>query len=142
MSATNLSAVALSFLFRLVRRTIELLGVRRLSGLEKDVEIIVLRQQLQADTSSLLHVGRPGITRPCRGAPPQPSAVIVVRDTSHGALLATQDRPEALDLSPPKARASLLARQPRRADLPAGPRESPLCRAGNYVGRSEEHTSE
>jgi hypothetical protein len=30
--------VALSFLYRLVRRTIELLRVRRLGGLEKDVE--------------------------------------------------------------------------------------------------------
>jgi len=39
--------VALSFLFRLVRRTIELLRVRRLGGLEKDIEIIVLRHQLQ-----------------------------------------------------------------------------------------------
>lgn len=39
--------MALSFLFRLVRRTIELLRVRRLGGLEKDIEIIVLRHQLQ-----------------------------------------------------------------------------------------------
>jgi len=39
--------VALSFLYRLVRRAIELLGVHRLSGLEKDIEIVVLRHQLQ-----------------------------------------------------------------------------------------------
>ena len=39
--------MALLFLFRLVRRTIELLRVRRLGGLEKDIEIIVLRHQLQ-----------------------------------------------------------------------------------------------
>jgi putative transposase len=39
--------VALSFLYRLIRRAIELLGVHRLSGIEKDAEIIVLRHQLQ-----------------------------------------------------------------------------------------------
>lgn len=39
--------MALSFLFRLVRRVVELLRVRRLNGLEKDIEIIVLRHQLQ-----------------------------------------------------------------------------------------------
>lgn len=39
--------MALSFLYRLIRRTIELLGVHHLSGIEKDVEIIVLRHQLE-----------------------------------------------------------------------------------------------
>jgi putative transposase len=39
--------VALSFLYRLVRRALELLRVHRLSGLEKDIEIVVLRHQLQ-----------------------------------------------------------------------------------------------
>jgi putative transposase len=47
MSAAASRVVALSFLFRLVRRAFDLLGVHRLSGLEKDVEIIVLRHQLQ-----------------------------------------------------------------------------------------------
>ena len=40
-------AVALSYLFRLVRRTIDLLRIHRLSDIEKDIEIIVLRHQLQ-----------------------------------------------------------------------------------------------
>ena len=47
MSAAASRVVALSFLFRLVRRAFDLLGVHRLSGLEKDVEIIVLRHQVQ-----------------------------------------------------------------------------------------------
>ena len=38
--------VALSFLFLLVRRVTELLGARRLSTFDKDVEILVLRHQL------------------------------------------------------------------------------------------------
>ena len=38
--------VALSFLYRLVRRTSELLRVRRLGGLEKNVEMVMLRHQL------------------------------------------------------------------------------------------------
>ena len=38
--------MALSFLFLLVRRVIELLGARRLSTFDKDVEILVLRHQL------------------------------------------------------------------------------------------------
>jgi hypothetical protein len=38
---------ALSSLYRLVRRTIQLLRVHRLSGIEKDIEIIVLRHQLE-----------------------------------------------------------------------------------------------
>jgi len=129
MSATNLSAVALSFLFSLVRCPIGLLGVHRLGGLEKDVEIIVLRQHLQ-----VLHRRTPpprftwadrallALAAELR----QLSAVVVVRDTSDGALLATQDRPKALDLSPPR---------PGRPSLPVShvelicrlaPRESPL----------------
>ncbi len=51
--------MALSFLCRLVRRTIELLGVHRLSGIEKDVEIIVLRHQL---TVLQRHTPRPRFT--------------------------------------------------------------------------------
>ena len=39
--------MALSLLFRLVRRTIELLPVHRLSRIEKDVKIIVLRHQVE-----------------------------------------------------------------------------------------------
>ena len=39
--------MALSFLFLLVRRAIELLGLRRLSTSNKDVEILVLRHQLE-----------------------------------------------------------------------------------------------
>jgi hypothetical protein len=39
--------VALLFPFRLVRSAFDLLGVHRLSGLEKDVEVIVLRRQIQ-----------------------------------------------------------------------------------------------
>ena len=39
--------MALSLLFRLVRRTIELLRVHRLSRIEKDVKIIVLRHQVE-----------------------------------------------------------------------------------------------
>lgn len=39
--------MALSLLFRLVRRIVQLLRVRHLNGLEKDIEIIVLRHQLQ-----------------------------------------------------------------------------------------------
>ena len=38
--------MALSFLFLLVRRVIELLRIRRLSSFDKDVEILVLRHQL------------------------------------------------------------------------------------------------
>ena len=38
--------MALSFLFLLVRRAIELLGLRRLNTFDKDVEILVLRHQL------------------------------------------------------------------------------------------------
>ena len=39
--------VALWFLYRLVRRTTELLRVHRLSGLEKHVEMVMLRHQLE-----------------------------------------------------------------------------------------------
>ena len=39
--------MALSFLFLLVRRAVEMLGIRRKSTLDKDVEILVLRHQLE-----------------------------------------------------------------------------------------------
>jgi hypothetical protein len=39
--------VALSFLFLLVRRVIELLGLRRLRTFDKDVEILVLRHEFE-----------------------------------------------------------------------------------------------
>jgi hypothetical protein len=39
--------VALSFIFLLARRAVELLGVRRLSDFDKDVEILVLRHRLE-----------------------------------------------------------------------------------------------
>jgi len=51
--------MALSFLCRLVRRTIELLGVHRLSGIEKDLELIVLCHQL---TVLQRHTPRPRFT--------------------------------------------------------------------------------
>jgi hypothetical protein len=43
----NSRVVALSFLCHLVRRTTELLRVHRLSGLEKNVEMVMLRHQLE-----------------------------------------------------------------------------------------------
>jgi len=59
MPRRTVTVMALSFLYRLVRRTIELLGVHRLSGIEKDVEIIVLRHQL---TVLQRHTPRPRFT--------------------------------------------------------------------------------
>src|ERR1039457_3332186 len=47
MSQRVSPAMALSFLYRLIRRVLELLRVHRLRGVEKDIEIIVLRHQLQ-----------------------------------------------------------------------------------------------
>jgi putative transposase len=94
--------VAPSFLYRLVRHTIELLGVHRLSGIEKDVEIIVLRHQLQVLQRC---TPRPRFTWADRaflalaGGPPPPPVVVATRDPGDGPGLATQDRPEALELS-------------------------------------------
>lgn len=59
MPRRTVTVMALSFLCRLVRRTIELLGVHRLSGIEKDLEIIVLRHQL---TVLQRHTPRPRFT--------------------------------------------------------------------------------
>jgi hypothetical protein len=38
--------VAFSFLYRLVRRVVELVGIHRMDGVAKDAEILVLGQQL------------------------------------------------------------------------------------------------
>ena len=44
--SARLPPVALSFLYRLVRRVVELLGIHRMDDAAKDAEILVLRHQL------------------------------------------------------------------------------------------------
>jgi hypothetical protein len=46
MHLARLPIVALSFLYRLVRRAVELVRVHRMDDVAKDAEILVLRQQL------------------------------------------------------------------------------------------------
>ena len=41
------AAVALSFLYRMLRRVLELAAVRRRSDEDKDIEILVLRHELE-----------------------------------------------------------------------------------------------
>jgi hypothetical protein len=38
--------VALSYLYRLIRRVVEMLGIHRMDAVAKDAEILVLRHQL------------------------------------------------------------------------------------------------
>jgi len=46
MESARLLAVVLSFLYRLVHRTFELLGLARWDAIAKDAEILVLRHQV------------------------------------------------------------------------------------------------
>jgi hypothetical protein len=61
MSA-RVSPVALSHLFLLVRRGVEMLGIRRMSTFDKDVEILVLRHQLEVLQRRHTGHGSPGPT--------------------------------------------------------------------------------
>jgi putative transposase len=57
--SARLPPVALSFLYRLVRRVIELLGILRMDDAAKDAEILALRHQLAVLQRQ---VGRPHFT--------------------------------------------------------------------------------
>ncbi|MGP0111011.1 MAG: hypothetical protein ACLPR9_19505 [Acidimicrobiales bacterium] len=103
--------MALSFLHRLVRRTIELLGAHRLTGLEKDIEIIVLRHQLEVVHG---HTPRPRFTWSDRAIvafaavilPRRRWSSLLVTPATDSTGLAAQRRPEALGPSPRRTRAS------------------------------------
>ena len=79
-----LLAVALCFLYRLVRRVVEFLRIHHMDTLAKDTEILVLRQQLAVLRRQ---VGRPGSPGPIgRSLPVWPGSCLASagrRSSSH-----------------------------------------------------------
>ena len=102
--------MALSFLYRLVRRVVELLGILRMDDAAKDAEILVLRHQLAVLQRQ---VGRPRFTWSDRAIIATLAKLVsregwggVPRHPRDHPPLAPRPRSTALDLPAPTARTS------------------------------------
>jgi hypothetical protein len=116
--------VALSFLYRLARRALELVRVHRMGTVAKDAEILVLRYQLAVFGRQ---VKRPRFAWSDRALIALLSRLdsrgvaLVPRPARDGPRLAPPPRPAKVDLRAPTPQPAILARRGGRAHLPSGP---------------------